>query len=792
MNIHDSNLSTDDTKVSEINLQEKIQDYTRHWVWFLLSVLVFLIGAYIYIRYSTPIYTASTKILVKDDKKGGIMSELELFSDLEGLKLIKSNVDNEIEVIKSRTLSEMAVKTLGLNISYFGKGLIKTAELYENPPVRVVFEGMPETFYEKPLNFFITVDSKTKFTLYDGGEKKIGVYNFDTPFEYHNGKCLFRLEDAKKVGANIQVLVNTVSNTAASFSGRLNVNVLGKNTSVIELSITDPTPEKAEDYLDAIVKMYIQDGIDDKNYVSKNTSNFIEDRLRKIVSELEGVEKDAESYKRTNRITDVASESGLFLQNATEFEKREIEIETQLKIVETLVDYVKKNSNADLVPANVVTSDVNASGLIDQYNQMVLNRNRLLKNAGAENPVVRSLDEKIATLKENIKETLSRLKSSLIIKRNDLRKQNALLTGKIATIPTLEKEIRSIGRQQQIKESLYLYLLEKREEIAISLAVTAPNAKIIDTALASKSPISPKKNVIYLVAMSLGLLIPFAVIYLRDLLDTKVKGRQDVEGKLKIPFIGEIPTSFSNEEIINKDSRSAPAEAIRIVRTNLEFMLNQVPEGQAKTIFITSTLPKEGKTFIAANLAGTIALSGKKVLLIGMDIRNPKLDSYLNLNVKGVTNYLASKDLDIQDLISKQEGYDDFYVLPSGVIPPNPAELLMNPKVNTLFETLKKQYDYIVVDTAPVTMVADTVLIAKHADSFVYVVRANYLDKSLLQVPEQLYRENKLPNMSILINDTSIKKGYGYGYGGYGYGYGVEVEKKSLLQRILDKFKKEA
>lgn len=294
-----------------------------------------------------------------------------------------------------------------------------------------------------------------------------------------------------------------------------------------------------------------------------------------------------------------------------------------------------------------------------------------------------------------------------------------------------------------------------------------------------------------MMALALGALLPFGVLYLLNMLDNKVKGRSDVEKKLSIPILGDVPTSFSNEEIIGASSNTSAAEAVRIARTNLEFMLNQVPDGKAKTIFVTSTLPREGKTFIAVNLAGAIALSGKKVLLIGMDIRNPKLEDYLHLPKEGVTNYLSSKDVDIQSLIHKIPNYEAFYVLPSGVIPPNPAELLMSNKVDVLFDKLKSEYDYIVVDTSPVHLVTDTLLIARHADSFVYVIRANYLDKGLLYVPYKFYQEKKLPNMALLINDTNIRKGYGYGYGAYGYGYGVEIEKRSRIRQFLDKFKKD-
>jgi len=338
-----------------------------------------------------------------------------------------------------------------------------------------------------------------------------------------------------------------------------------------------------------------------------------------------------------------------------------------------------------------------------------------------------------------------------------------------------------------------LYLLQKREETAISLAATAPNARVIDLAKESKGPVSPKKNIIYLAALFLGLLIPFGILYLKELLDTKVKTRLDITDKLNIPFLGDVPKSLSPTEIIDTTCRTSTAEALRIVRANLDYMLTQVPDGLAKCVFLTSTIPGEGKTFLSVNLASIFAHSGKKVLLIGMDIRKPKLNEYVTTSDgKGLTDYLSTKNIPISDFIISMKGYEAFDVLLGGNIPPNPTEMLMSKKVKELFEQFKKQYDYIIVDTPPVSLVSDTLVISKHADTFIYVVRANYLDKRMLHFPEILYNENKLPNMAIILNDTKLGKGYGaYGYGDYGYGNygysGFEITKKPWFKKILNK-----
>lgn len=772
-----------DIEENNFSFREQIEHYSMKWKWFALGVFIMLSLAFFYLRYLVPQYKAAITISIKDEKKGGI-SELAAFSDLSMLSGNKSNVDNEIEILKSRTLIQAAVKKLGLNITYSNIGRVNSAEIYKNVPIEILFSQVPDDFYKKGHLYRVERISDSNFLLYDDGGTKIGNFAFGQVINHKNEKfVIFKKQDQKLNWGNftMQIAVSPIENIADSFKSRLSVTPLSKTTSIVELSLIDPVPEKAEDFLNTLISNYNEDAIADKNFISENTSKFIEQRLDLITRELDGVEKEAETFKKTNRITDITSDAGLFMQNASDFEKKEIEIETQLKVVKAMSDFVAKNTVTDLIPANILTSDGEAAGLIDRYNQLVLERNRLLKNAGPNNVVLQNIDNKIAALKTSIKSSLVQQKTALEINRNDLAKQNTIVNGKISQMPTLERESRILGRQQQIKETLYLYLLQKREETAISLTVTEPNAKVIDSALAMKSPISPQKNIIYLGAFILGLLIPFGIIYLIDLLDTKIKSRFDIDAKSAIPFIGDVPTSHSHNEIITKTSRTGAAEALRIIRTNLEFMLNEVPAGRAKTIFITSTVPKEGKTFIAVNLAGTIALSGKKVLLMGMDIRNPKLGEYLELPNKGITNYLSSKEGAITDYIVKHKDFEEFYIFPAGVIPPNPAELLMNKKIDELFTQLKKEYDYIVVDTAPVSLVTDTLIISKNADTFVYVVRANFLDKRMLHIPERFHKDNKLPNMSLLLNDTQTNKGYGYGYG-----YGVE-EEKLWYKKIFDK-----
>lgn len=781
-------------EMNEMNLREQLDKYLIHWKWFVLSAFVCLFLAFLYLRYTTPSYEASTSILVKDEKKGGILSELSAFSDLGLGGGSVNNLDNEIEILKSRTLVESTIKKLNLNVNLQVEGNVVDRDIYEESPIDVHFYNRTQLFDDANIIFKCTLLSNDSFILenvlvddvkgknilsskkqFKFGEKiptSVGIMMI-TKTAFYKGS---NTEEDKP----IQIILSALENVTKKFRNRLKVETISKTSSVVNVSVTDPVLKKAEDFLNNLIQIYNEDATEDKNFISENTSKFIGERLKLITQELDGVEQHVESFKKSNQLTDIESEAKLFIEGSNEYDKKGVEVEIQLNVVSSLLDFIKKNTNADLLPTNIIAESGDSGSLISSYNQLVLDRNRILKSATIENPSVIKLDQQISSLKASIAASLKRMQANLQIQNRDLKNQESLLNSKIGKIPVQERQFRVIARQQKVKEELYLYLLQKREETAISLAATEPNARVIDAAKADKNPVSPKNKIVYLAGLLFGLLIPFGVIYIDDLLDTKIKSRLDLEGKTAIPFIGDVPTSESSSEIIQSESRSSSAEALRIIRTNLEFMLNTVPDGQAKTIFVSSTFPKEGKTFISVNLAATFALSGKRVLLVGMDIRNPRLDEYLTLPDRGVTNYLSSNNLNIEDLIVKKEEFEAFYVLPAGVIPPNPAELLMNKKVATLFETLKQQYDYIIVDTAPVSLVTDTLLIAKYADCFVYVARANVLEKRMLNIPNTLYKEKKLPNMCMLLNDTDSTKGYGYGYG-----YGMKVEEKPWYKKIL-------
>ncbi len=753
---------------SQSNIKELILHYLARWYWFVLGAIICMFLAHVYLRYAVREYSASATIMVKDDKKGGMVSELATLSEMDVMGKVKSTVDNEIEIIRSRTIAEYAVRDLDLNIRYFSEGRLKAIELYKESPIKIIFTNP----IKKPVKYKVEPIDGESFTLFDGADNKLGKHKFGQLVNNSNGSfTVLRTKD--DWGQLILVSANPILETAQSFKNRVTVRLVDDKTSVVELSTIDPVRKRAEDLLNAVISNYNRDAIKDKSQIFENTSTFIDERLKLIAGELGDVERSGEAYKKSNQVTDIVSEAGLFLENASEFEKAFIETETQLRVVSSLRDFVKAASANELIPDNILTTmsaDANTSPtLISEYNQLILKRQRISPSAGPQNAEIKQLDSQLSSLKQNVIANLDRLRNTLNIKKNDLAMQRARISGKIAQVPTQEREYKGIARQQGIKEQLYMYLLQKREETAISLASTAPNAKIIDSAIVSSSPVSPRPGIVYLAALFLGCFIPFGIIYLSDLLDTKIHTQSDL-AKINVPYLGDVPKADVSNEIISLHSRTSTAEALRIIRTNLEFMLSHIPDSIAKTIFVTSTIPKEGKTFISINLAATIALSGKKTLLLAMDIRNPKFDEYLDLPAKGLTNYLATPDADFKEYIVKHQTHDNFYIFPAGVIPPNPAELLMDVRVADLFTKLQREYDYIVVDTAPVSLVTDTQIIAKFAHSFVYVTRANHLEKQMLSIPQRLYAESKLPNMAMLLNDTDFKKGYGYGES-HGYGY---------------------
>lgn len=770
-----------------INLREQLENYLFHWKWFVLGVAVALLGAYFYLRYTPNQYTVSTTILVDDKNSGGLSSELSAFADLGLMGGSKASLDNEMELLKSKSLAERVVKSLGTNVKFYKKGKVIKSELFRgDAPVKINFFAPDSVFHKLDTAFTVQITSESTFALKEANGKISKDHNFGTLVKTNYGEISVTPLRKEKFGDDEEVIVQIVpfESVVSKYRNALQIQPVSKQSSVLRLSLTDPVKQKAIEILDNLVAQYNNDAVEDKNLTAKNTNEFINQRIVIVNEELSSVEKGAEQFKSVNQLTDLATEAGLAVASKSETEKRVLELSTQLKLAEYVSDYVNANSG-ELIPANLGIGDATVDGNTEKYNQLVLERNRILKGSSEINPVIINLNGQIKSLEESIKQSLANSKAALKISLNAIKGQENRFASTISEVPKQERVFRDIQRQQQIMETIYLYLLQKREENAITMAVTLPSAKIIDLAYGSNVPVAPKGNIIYLAALLLGLLIPFGVIYVKSLLDNKVHNRSDVESAIKAPILGDIPSTKSADKIVVSDSdRSSVAESFRLLRTNINFMLTGIKQG-GKTIFITSTVSGEGKTFVSINLATVLALTDKKVLLIGADIRKPKIGEYLDIKFeKGLTHYLMDNALKVTDIIeSVKEVNFDF--ISSTVIPPNPSELLMNGRFEEVLAYGKQQYDYVIVDTAPVLLVTDTLLLGYLADLFIYVVRANYLDKRLLATPKMMHEEKRLPNMAMLVNGTDLERGYGYGYGYGGYSY-QEIKKpwyKKLFSR---------
>lgn len=769
-----------------INLREQLENYLFHWKWFVLGVVVALLGAYFYLRYTPNQYSVSTTILVDDKNSGGLASELSAFSDLGLMGGSKASLDNEMELLKSKSLAERVVKALGTNVTFFKQGNVIKSELYKgDAPVKINFFSPDSLFHKLDTSFTVKITSQSTFTLKDAEGNNPKDHNFGELIKTVYGEMSVTPLKKGKFEEDEEVIVQIIpfENVLNRYRNALQIQPVSKQASVLRLSLTDPVKQKAIEILDNLVAQYNNDAVEDKNLMAKNTNEFINQRIVIVNKDLSAVEKGAEQFKTANQLTDLATEAELAVESKSEIEKRVLELNTQLKLAEYVSDYVNANLG-ELIPANLGIGDASLDGNTEKYNQLVLERNRILKGSSEINPVIINLNGQIKNLGESIKQSLATTKGSLKISLNAIKDRESRFASTISEVPKQERVFRDIQRQQQIMETIYLYLLQKREENAITMAVTQPSAKIIDLAYGSNVPVAPKGNIIYLAALLLGLLIPFGVIYIMSLLDNKVHSRTDVEAVIKAPVLGDIPNTKSGNKIVVSDTdRSSVAESFRLLRTNINFMLTGIKQG-GKTIFVTSTISGEGKTFVSINLAAVLSLTNKKVLLIGADIRMPKIGEYLDLKYeKGLTHYLMDNTMKVTDIIESVKDVN-FDFISSSLIPPNPSELLMNGRFEEVLAHGKQHYDYVIVDTAPVLLVTDTLLLSYLADMFIYVVRANYLDKRLLVTPKMMHEEKRLPNMAMLVNGTDLERGYGYGYG---YRYSEEGLKKPWYKTLFSR-----
>ena len=780
----------DDHSEEQINIQEILFRYLIHWPWFVVSAIVCVALAWGYLRLTTPVYNISATVLIKDEKKGGganMSSELEKMG-LNGFVSSSSNIENEIEVLKSRTLAREVVSSLGLFVTYMDEDKFPNKELYRTSPVLVSLtpqeaDRLPQTMeIDMLLQPAGAMDVQVKVGKKEYRkhlEKLPAVFPTDegTVAFFANNDTLSSLRpESVTTERHITAYINRPFAVAKGYAGSLSITPTSKATSVVTVSLKNSNTQRGKDYIDKLLEMYNINANNDKNEVAQRTAEFIDERIDIISKELGSTERDLENFKRSAGITDLTSEAQIALTGNAEYEKKRVENQTQINLVMDLKKYLQ-GSGYEVLPANVGLQDAGVAGAIDRYNEMVAERKRLLRTSTESNPAIVNLTTSIRAMRSNIQTTLDATLKGLEITKADLIREASRYSRRISDAPTQERQFVSIARQQEIKSGLYLMLLQKREENAIVLAAIANNAKIIDEAQADSTPISPKRMMIYLAALVFGIGIPVGVIYLIGLTKFKIEGRADVEKLTSLPVVGDIPLADEKTGAIAvfENQNNLMSETFRNVRTNLQFML----ENGKNVILVTSTVSGEGKSFISANLAISLSLLGKKVVIVGLDIRKPGLNKVFNLPKKeyGITQFLTNSTVNLMDLVHHSDINKNLYILPGGTVPPNPTELLARDGLEKAIEILRKNFDYVILDTAPVGMVTDTLLIGRVADLSVYVCRADYTRKTEFTLINELAENNKLPNLCIAINGLDLQKkkyGYYYGYGKYGkyYGYG--------------------
>ena len=774
----------------QVNIQELLFRYLIHWPWFVVSIIICIACAWGYLRLTTPIYNISATVLIKDEKKGGgasMSSDLEKMG-LEGFVSSSSNVDNEIEVLRSKSLAREVVNNLGLFVTYMDEDEFPSKELYHTSPVLVSLTHqeadklpgrMEINMILQPtgvLGVQITVGEKEYRKQFD---KLPAVFPTDegTVAFFANNDTLSAVcpENITKE-RHITAFINRPFSVLKEYVNSLSIAPTSKTTSVVVISLENTNTRRGRDYINKLLEMYNINANNDKNEVAQKTAEFIDERIGIISKELGSTEQDLENFKRSAGITDLNSEAQIALTGNAEYEKKRVENQTQINLVMDLQRYMKGNEY-EVLPSNIGLQDAASAGAIDRYNQMLVERKRLLRTSTENNPTIINLDTSIRAMRTNVQATLDATLKGLQITKEDLAREASRYSRRINDAPTQERQFVSIARQQEIKSGLYLMLLQKREENAITLAATANNVKIIDEALADDNPISPKKTIVYLVALVLGVGLPVGVIYLIGLTKFKIEGRADVEKLTSLPVVGDIPLADEKTGSIAvfENQNNLMSETFRNVRTNLQFML----ENGKNVILVTSTISGEGKSFISANLAISLSLLGKKVVIVGLDIRKPGLNKVFNIPKKehGITQYLTNTTANLMDFVQPSDINKNLFILPGGTVPPNPTELLARGGLEKAIETLKANFDYVILDTAPVGMVTDTLLIGRVADLSVYVCRADYTHKAEFTLINELAENNKLPNLCIAVNGLDLnsrKYGYYYGYGKYGkyYGYG--------------------
>lgn len=767
-----------------LNIVDLFMYLASQWKWFLLSILI--CGGIAWYNYARAplVYFRSATVIIKDPSNKASTSGLDRFDNF----INKVNVANEILQFRSKKLMREVVQRVHADVSYQIKDGLRSNELYNESPVLV---SLPDALPEQSFSFTMTLKDAKTVTLSDfsGIEAKPSyeVALNDTVAIIEGMNVVVTATNYLRdswLNTPIRVQKLPVESMVNYYKNALGIQQEEEEASILTLALKDSSPARAEDVLNTLITVYNEEAIKEKNQVAVNTANFINERLIIIERELGNVESNLESFKQRNQIVDIASSAGMYMTESQKYNADAMELETQLRLANFIKDYLTDpGKETDLIPSNTGISDMNIENQISLYNAAKLKRDHLIDDSSVNNPVVQELNNSLRAMKQSIIRAVDNMIVSLNVKRNDAQNREMRAQDRVTAIPTKERQMLSIERQQKIKEALYLFLLNKREENALSQAMADNNARVIDGAEGSNAPISPNRNRILLLGLLVGIALPGAVCLAILFMDTRVHGRKDIEGVTSVPYLGEIPLDKEAMKdhrkkvmAVKEQGDDIVSEAFRILRTNMAFLSKK--DKPAQVITFTSFNIGAGKTFIARNLSMSLAYMKKRVVMVDLDIRKGTLSRHFGHYHVGVTNYLSDNTVKVDDIIQHQEGFD---LIPAGILAPNPAELLMDNRLDELMNELRTRYDYIIADNVPVGLIADATIANRIADLTIFVVRAGKLDRRQLPDIEKLYQEKKLKNMALVLNGANPERhGYGYSYG-YGYGYGYRTKKKKTF-----------
>ena len=774
------------------SLKRDLFRYLKFWKWIVLGGVIALGVSYFYLRYEPNVYSTNAKIKILKKKDSGLdLSGLTGTAPMFDMSTI--NLENEMEILLSRRIIGQVVDNLSLTTYYYTSGRIKTDEIFGSEvPFKVdwlISDDNDLSDIKNKIFIFKQINNES-FNLKIVEESYNENFNFGQEIKIAGSQFVIYnnpVYDTRKNNEKREIYFNHINKQSLTnrLKGQINVQP-SEGSEVLEIKIAGKSIERNEAILNNLIKVFNDDGVEDDRKIAKRTSEFVAERLDKLESELDTVETNLVEFRSNSNFISESSGSTLF-STYSDAEKRRADLETQLEISRFIQSDLKDNSEFSLVPGGEVgLQNSSTNNLIADYNKIVIERNRILTSSTENSPQILELSKQLRMLTNNIKESINNYITTLQISLQNMSNRERQFNSNIKAIPEKEKITREIQRQQAVKENLLIFLLQKEVEADLSAAITAPVAKVVDFAYTSSSPISPKRSVVYLAGLVIGLAIPIAILYLIYLFDTKVTSKEQIQAKLDIPIIAEIPVNKQyDNKIVDATDNSNVAEAFRILRTNMNYLNNELEEGECKVIFSTSSTKGEGKTFTAINSASVFASNNSKTLLIGSDLRNPQLHNYLGVSKKniGLSSYLVDAELTMNDVIFKTEKDINFDIILSGEIPPNPSELLNNGRLEDLIAEARKIYDYVIIDTAPTMLVTDTLTIIDQADAIIYMVRANFTELKILRHIKDLSKFNMKKNVGIAINAVDEKKGYEYNYG-YGYGYNTETKVKKWYNKI--------